>query len=97
MIGKIGIDNIVFRSQAWILEIERVQESTKIYLVYTDHHLIFNSPMNEFYRQVIEKVDGYIAPSMGIAQLLHEYWHNSIFIIEDPIEIEFRELKKICK
>lgn len=94
VIGKIGVDNIVFRSQAWIREIERVKESTKIYLDYTDHHLIFNSPMNEFYRQVIEKVDGCIVPSMGMAQLLHEHWRNSIFIIEDPIEIEFREPKK---
>lgn len=94
VIGKIGVDGIAFRSQLWIREIVRVKKFTKIYLDYTDNHLLFNSPMNEFYRQVIKEVDGCIVPSIGMAELLNEYWSGFTFIIEDPIEIESREPKK---
>lgn len=87
LIGKIGANSIKVRQEAWIDQIRKAKNTSKIYLDYSDHHLGFNSPMTNFYEAVIKEVNGCIVPSKSMAELLSGRWSGPISIIEDPLEI----------
>lgn len=87
LVGKIGANNIGPRQSLWLEQVKRVKTTAKIFLDYTDHHLGYNSPMTNFYEDVIKEVDGCIVPSHGMAKLLSRRWSGPIVAIEDPLEV----------
>jgi hypothetical protein len=90
VVGKIGADCLNGRASLWIKQLyEAKQQSKKIILDYTDHHLeSISSPMGIFYKDIMPIIDIAIVPSSRILTLLTKYFNNCIIIIEDPIEIE---------
>lgn len=93
VVGKIGGHQIEVRQQVWIEQIHSAKKTAKIFLDYTDHHLGFHSVMTNFYLSAIREVDGCIAPSTSMTNLLRQFWDGPITIIEDPIEIDCQKPK----
>ena len=65
------------------------------YLDYTDHHLGFESPMSDFYSQVMALVDKAIVPSMSMQNALASLFKKKIHLVEDPIEFSIQATKQI--
>lgn len=98
VVTKIGVNDIQKRSHEWLEQIKRHKSSgAKIYLDYTDHHLGFESPMSDFYRQVVALVEKAVVPSKGMQNSLSNFYKKSIEIVEDPIEISIQTIKPINK
>lgn len=98
VVTKIGVNDIQKRSYEWLEQIKRHKSSgAQIYLDYTDHHLGFESPMSDFYRQVVALVEKAVVPSKGMQNSLSNFYKKSIEIVEDPIEIPIQAIKPINK
>lgn len=93
---KIGANDINKRSSEWLEQIKRHKSNgAQIYLDYTDHHLGFESPLSDFYRQVVALVDKAITPSKGMQNSLSNFYKKTIEIVEDPIEISIQPIRPI--
>ena len=90
VVGKIGGDCQNGRENLWISQLsEAKQQSKKIILDYTDHHLeSINSPMGNFYKNILPLIDESVVSSTGISKLLRQFFNKEITVIEDPIEIQ---------
>lgn len=98
LVTKIGINDIKKRSDEWLAQIKNHRfRGAQIHLDYTDHHLGFESPMADFYKQVIAMVDKATTPSTGMQNALSEFFKKTIDIVEDPIEISVQAIKSINK
>jgi len=75
----------------WLHYLNLIKKNkTKIYLDYTDNHLINdNSPLNNFYTKIINDVDTIITSSKKLKEDLNNIgFTKEILTIEDPFEIE---------
>jgi len=96
LVTKIGANDIYKRAKDWLKQIEsHKSRGAQIYLDYTDHHLGFESPMSDFYRQVVALVDKAVVPSASMQNALASFFKKKIDLIEDPIEISIQAIKKI--
>lgn len=94
IVGKIGANNLSERQPHWLSQIKEAKKNAKVYLDYTDHHLGYESEMSNFYRHSLSLLDGAIAPSEAMRQLLSSYWTGPITLVEDPLEIPLNAFKQ---
>lgn len=96
VVTKIGANDIHKRTKEWLKQIESHKSGgAQIYLDYTDHHLGFESPMSDFYSQVMALVDKAIVPSMSMQNALASLFKKKIHLVEDPIEFSIQATKQI--
>jgi hypothetical protein len=96
VVTKIGANDIHKRTKEWLKQIESHKSGgAQIYLDYTDHHLGFESPMSDFYSQVMALVDKVIVPSMSMQNALASLFKKKIDLVEDPIEFSIQATKQI--
>ena len=89
VIGKIVKRDFDTRMESWLSQIAKARASgAHIYLDYTDHHRVSNSPLSPFYLRVFEFVDSIIVPSHHLRESLQcdKTLVQPVFVIEDPIE-----------
>jgi len=89
VVGKIGGDCQNGRDNLWTKQLSKSnQQSKRIILDYTDHHLgVTSSPMATFYTNILPISHGAAVSSTGMAKLLAQCFSQEINVIEDPIEI----------
>jgi hypothetical protein len=89
VVGKIGGDCHNGRDNLWAQQLtEANQQSKKIILDYTDHHLgAISSPMGAFYKNILPISDKAVVSSAGMLKLLTQFFDQDVSVIEDPIEV----------
>jgi hypothetical protein len=90
VVGKIGGSCQNGRATLWLKQLSELKNnSKKIILDYTDHHLeSSSSPMGIFYTNILPLIDKAVVSSTRLSQLLTQFLDKEITIIEDPIEIQ---------
>ena len=98
LVTKIGANDVCKRAKEWLKQIEsHKSRGAQIYLDYTDHHLGFESPMSDFYRQVMALVDKAVVPSVSMQNALVSFFKKKIDLVEDPIEFSIQVTKQISR
>lgn len=88
IVGKIGSNDIYARAKSWLQIADRVKAcGGQIICDYTDHHLGFESPMSEFYRELLPRIDHFVAPSQAMATLIAGFWRGGVRVIPDAVEV----------
>ncbi len=90
IVGKIGANGTERRSRAWISQIKRLKQESKVSIAldYTDNHLDFRSDLSNFYQDILPLVDYYICPTLYLLKSLYRRQARPSFVIEDGIEQE---------
>ncbi len=92
MVGKIGGDCALGRSENWLVQMEHAKSrGVKIILDYTDHHLANpQTAMGIFYKKSLPFIDEAVVPSRKMKSLLSSFFPNNIEVIQDPLEVEVK-------
>jgi len=89
LIGKIVKRDFDTRMRLWLSQIAKARaRGAHIFLDYTDHHRVSNSPLSPFYLQVLGFVDSIIVPNHHLKASLQsdKTIDLPIYVIEDPLE-----------
>ena len=96
VVTKIGANDIHKRTKEWLKQIESHKSGgAQIYLDYTDHHLGFESPMSDFYSQVMALVDKVIVPSMSMQNALASLFKKKLILLKTPLNFQFKQPNKL--
>jgi len=89
VVGKVGGQSHLGRSTLWLGQLQDFNNQAKRIVVdYTDNYLAdSNSRIAAFYTQALPLADAATAPSEYIANQLAMYFHQTISVIEDPVEV----------
>tara|TARA_B100001093_G_scaffold425122_1_gene418526 strand:+ start:257 stop:1237 length:981 start_codon:yes stop_codon:yes gene_type:complete len=80
--------------EQWLNYINYLRKNkTKIIFDYTDHHLSKNTLASKFYNKALKESDYIVTSSKKLKTHLKSRFKN-IIIIEDPIEINMKKIKK---
>ncbi len=93
-VGKIDYITDPQRPGRWLSHLLEARErGVRIVVDYTDHHLSTNSPAARFYHQALPLANTVICSSSTLAAHLSGHVAARQVIIEDPIEIDFKQPK----
>jgi hypothetical protein len=89
VVGKIDSTSDPRRLQRWIdrLSFVRKKSHTAIVIDYTDHHLIRNTDLSNFYNRALEFASQVICSSRMLKKGVSDYYAGPISVIDDPIEV----------
>jgi hypothetical protein len=88
-VTKIDCHSDSLRSKRWEEYIKKSKNSgVTIVIDYTDHHLIHDTPVADFYRKILPLANHVICSSQALADHIKDLTPGKKWIIEDPIEID---------
>lgn len=92
-VGKFAANRQDLHEQ-WLNYINFLRKNnTKIFFDYTDHHLSKDTLASKFYNKALKESDHIVTSSKKLKAYLQSRFKN-ITIIEDPIEIDIKKIKK---
>jgi hypothetical protein len=94
LVTKIG-SNHLYLQRDWLDQIKIAKEKgSKIFVDYTDHHLLPSTPLTRFYLELTKLANFFITSSEHLKFLLEPFFKKRIFIITDSLEYPILEPKK---
>jgi hypothetical protein len=89
IVGKIDTTSDPRRLQRWIDRLSTISKKsrTEIVIDYTDHHLIRNTDLSNFYNRALGFASQVICSSRMLKKGLSHYYAGPISVIDDPIEV----------
>jgi hypothetical protein len=89
IVGKIDAVSDPRRIQRWIARLNFVKKNSRTAIVidYTDHHIIQNTNLSNFYKIALELASHVVCSSQILRRAISNYYSGPIAIIDDPIEV----------
>ena len=90
IVGKIGGADIENRAPHWLHQIATaLEDGTRVFVDYSDHHLETESVMTPFYEQLSLLSCDFVVPTTGLAQRLRTKFKSLVLhVIEDWLEYD---------
>ena len=90
VVGKLGSNDVERLASVWLENLAQEKKRVsgcRVVVDYTDHHLVAETELSDFYRALLPLANAVVVPSSALAVQLQTHFSGPVFVVPDALEV----------